>query len=63
MAVAWVLTLPCAAVIGGAAYGLTSIFGSDAVGVVLVAIMVIALLVAAFGSRLRRGPALTAAEG
>jgi PiT family inorganic phosphate transporter len=59
--VAWVLTLPGAAIIGGAAYGLTTIFGNDALGVVLVTLMVISLVAAAFGSRLRRGPALTAA--
>jgi PiT family inorganic phosphate transporter len=60
--IAWVLTLPAAALIGGVAYGATSIFGDGAVGVVLVSVLVIALIVAAFGSRLRRGPALTAAE-
>jgi PiT family inorganic phosphate transporter len=59
--VAWVLTLPCAAVIGGAAYGLTSLFGDDAVGVVLVLLLVIALLAAAFGSRLRRHAAVSVA--
>jgi PiT family inorganic phosphate transporter len=60
IALAWLLTLPCSAVIGGAAYGLSSVFGDDAVGVVLVLLVVIMLLVAAFGSRLRRGPAITA---
>jgi PiT family inorganic phosphate transporter len=61
IALAWILTLPCAAVIGGAAYGLSSVFGDDAVGVVLVTLLVIGLLAAAFGSRVRRGPAITAA--
>jgi PiT family inorganic phosphate transporter len=60
IALAWVLTLPCAAVIGGAAYGITSLFGDDAVGVVLVLLVVAGLLAAAFGSRVRRGPAITA---
>src|SRR3954467_6626124 len=60
IAVAWVLTLPCSAVIGGAAYGVCSLFGNQAVGVVLVALLVIGLLLAAFGTRIRRGPALTA---
>ncbi|QEC49587.1 inorganic phosphate transporter [Baekduia soli] len=60
IALAWVLTLPCAAVIGGAAYGLCSIFGSDAAGVIVVSLLVIGLLAAAFGSRVRRGPAITA---
>ena len=60
IALAWVLTLPCAAVIGGAAYALSSLFGNDALGVILVLLLVIGLVAAAFGSRLRRGPALTA---
>jgi inorganic phosphate transporter, PiT family len=58
--VAWVLTLPCSAVIGGVAYGLTSILGDDALGVIVVLLMVIGLIAAAFGSRVRRGPAITA---
>lgn len=62
IALAWILTLPCAAVIGGAAYGLSSIFGNDALGVIVVLLLVIGLLAAAFGSRVRRGPAITAAE-
>jgi PiT family inorganic phosphate transporter len=57
IALAWVLTLPC---IGGVAYALVSLFGDGAVGVVLVLMMVISLLGAAFGSRVRRGPAITA---
>ena len=32
IAVAWVLTLPCAALIGAVAYGVTSIFGTGALG-------------------------------
>jgi PiT family inorganic phosphate transporter len=50
---AWVLTLPMAAAIGGAAYGLTRIFGTGALGPVLVSIMVIGLIVAVFGHRAR----------
>src|SRR6476469_5556384 len=46
IAIAWVLTLPCSAVIGGAAYGLSSLFGNDALGVVVVLLLVIGLLVA-----------------
>src|SRR4051812_43879975 len=57
---AWGLTLPCSAVIGGAAYGMSSVFGDDAVGVIVVALLVVGLIAAAFGSRLRRGPAITA---
>ena len=57
---AWVLTLPGAAVIGGAAYGLVSALGDSAGGVLIVLLLVIGLIGAAFGSRLSRGPALTA---
>jgi PiT family inorganic phosphate transporter len=61
IALAWVLTLPCAAVIGGAAYGLSSVFGNDSLGVIVVLLLVVGLVAAAFGSRVRRGPAITAA--
>jgi PiT family inorganic phosphate transporter len=61
IALAWLLTLPCSAVIGGVAYGLTSIFGDDSLGVIVVLLLVIGLIAAAFGSRVRRGPALTGA--
>jgi inorganic phosphate transporter, PiT family len=61
IALAWVLTLPCAAVIGGAAYALSSVFGDSSLGVILVLLLVIGLIAAAFGSRVRRGPAITAA--
>lgn len=60
IALAWLLTLPASAAIGGLAYGLTSLFGNDAVGVVLVVALTAATIAAAFGARLRRGPALTA---
>src|SRR4051812_15155542 len=59
---AWILTLPCAAIIGAAAYALTDLLGNGAVGVILVLLSVAGLIAAAFASRLRRGPALTAAE-
>jgi PiT family inorganic phosphate transporter len=61
IALAWVLTLPCAAVIGGAAYALSSVFGDNSLGVIVVLLLVIGLIAAAFGARLRRGPAITAA--
>jgi PiT family inorganic phosphate transporter len=48
---AWVLTLPAAAAIGGACYGLTRIFGTGALGPVIVTVLVIAVIVAAFGRR------------
>jgi PiT family inorganic phosphate transporter len=61
IALAWLLTLPCSAVIGGVAYALTSVFGDDSLGVIVVLLLVIGLIAAAFGSRVRRGPALTGA--
>jgi inorganic phosphate transporter, PiT family len=53
--VAWLLTLPAAAAIGAAAYGLTSIFGSGALGPVLVTLMALALVVAIFTRRAQQG--------
>ncbi len=49
--VAWGLTLPCSAAIGALAYGATRIFGTGALGPVVVALSVIGLIVAAFGRR------------
>ena len=60
MFIAWVLTLPAAGAIGGLAYGLTRIFGDGALGPVVVSLMVIALIAAMFGNRVKRGPAITA---
>jgi inorganic phosphate transporter, PiT family len=52
---AWLLTLPAAAAIGGVAYGLTRIFGTGALGPVLVALMALALVLAAFMRRSQQG--------
>jgi len=56
---AWLLTLPAAAAIGalayGLTYGLTEIFGSGALGPVLVSLMSLSLVAAAFTRRWRRG--------
>jgi PiT family inorganic phosphate transporter len=52
---AWLLTLPAAALIGGAAYGLTRIFGTGALGPVLVTLTTVALIVAAFSRRSQQG--------
>jgi PiT family inorganic phosphate transporter len=62
IAVAWVLTLPASGAIGALAYGATRIFGTGALGPVVVSLCVIGLIAAALGRRLQRGPALTAAE-
>jgi inorganic phosphate transporter, PiT family len=53
--VAWLLTLPAAAAIGALAYGLTAIFGSGALGPVLVTLMSLSLIVVVFSRRSRRG--------
>ena len=53
--VAWLLTLPAAAAIGAAAYGVTRIFGTGALGPVLVTLMALSLVVAVFARRAQRG--------
>jgi inorganic phosphate transporter, PiT family len=53
--VAWLLTLPAAAAIGAATYGVTRIFGTGALGPVLVSVAALSLVVAAFARRYQRG--------
>jgi PiT family inorganic phosphate transporter len=55
LVVAWLLTLPAAAAIGAAAYGFTRIFGTGALGPLIVLIMAIALALSLFAQRIRRG--------
>jgi inorganic phosphate transporter, PiT family len=57
---AWVLTLPAAAAIGAIVYGVSSIFGSGALGPILVSVCVIMLMAGLFGKRVSQGPAITA---
>jgi len=52
---AWILTLPAAAVIGAAVYGITRIFGTGALGPLIVTLMSLSLLTAVFARRVRRG--------
>jgi PiT family inorganic phosphate transporter len=52
---AWLLTLPAAAAIGALAYGATAIFGSGALGPVLVTLMSLSLISAVFTRRFRKG--------
>jgi inorganic phosphate transporter, PiT family len=59
--VAWLLTLPAAAAIGAAAYGVTELIGSGALGPALVALMFISLLVALFVRRSQQGAPVPAA--
>src|SRR3954470_20095905 len=56
IAVAWVLTLPAAALIGGLVYAISSAFGSGALGPVVVAVALLAMLVAVFARRLAHPP-------
>jgi PiT family inorganic phosphate transporter len=61
--VAWLLTLPAAAAIGGLTYGFTRIFGTGALGPVLVTLMALSLIAVAFSRRAQRGAPVTAAGG
>ncbi len=61
--VAWLLTLPAAAAIGALTYGLTRIFGTGALGPVLVTLMAISLIAAAFARRAQRGAPVPASSG
>ncbi|HVC06738.1 MAG TPA: inorganic phosphate transporter [Solirubrobacterales bacterium] len=53
---AWLLTLPAAAAIGAAAYGIARIFGTGALGPLLVALIALALIGLAFPRRSQREP-------
>jgi PiT family inorganic phosphate transporter len=61
--VAWILTLPAAAAGGALVYGVTSIFGSGALGPVVVSAVLLLIVGVALGRRLQQGRAITAAEG
>jgi PiT family inorganic phosphate transporter len=60
IALAWVLTVPCAGAIGALAYGASRVFGEGALGPVLVSLCVVTFIAGAFARRIQRGPALTA---
>jgi PiT family inorganic phosphate transporter len=53
---AWILTLPAAGAIGGIVYGVTRIFGTGALGPIVVSILVLGLIGAIFGRRFREAP-------
>jgi PiT family inorganic phosphate transporter len=61
--VAWLLTLPAAAAIGALTYGFTRIFGTGALGPILVTLMALSLIAAAFARRAKEGAPVTAAGG
>ncbi|HYX78743.1 MAG TPA: inorganic phosphate transporter [Solirubrobacterales bacterium] len=52
---AWLLTLPAAAAIGGAAYGVTRVFGTGSLGPAVVTTIGLALVAIAFARRIREG--------
>ncbi len=58
---AWLLTLPAAAAIGAVVYGFTHIFGSGALGPVLVTVMALAAVAAIFIRRAQQGSPVPAA--
>jgi PiT family inorganic phosphate transporter len=60
IAVAWVLTLPAAAFIGGVVYGFSSIFGSGALGPLIVSLSILGVVLAFMARRVGRGQVLTA---
>src|SRR5205085_8658601 len=57
--VAWVLTLPCSALVGGLVYGITHLFGDGAAGPVIVAAAGVDLTIYVFVRRLQQGAATT----
>ena len=50
---AWVLTLPAAGTMGAIVYGVTRIFGTGALGPIVVSVLVVGLIAAIFGRRWR----------
>jgi PiT family inorganic phosphate transporter len=61
--IAWILTLPASAGIGALTYGVTRIFGTGALGPIVVSAALVATIIAVFARRLRQGSPITAAEG
>jgi inorganic phosphate transporter, PiT family len=57
---AWVLTIPGSALVGATAFGMTRVFGTGALGPVVVSLMLVGLLLAIFGRRAVQGRPLTA---
>jgi PiT family inorganic phosphate transporter len=50
---AWILTIPAAGAIGGLAFGVTRIFGTGALGPIVVSLLALSLIAAIFGRRAR----------
>jgi inorganic phosphate transporter, PiT family len=60
IALAWVLTLPAAAIMGAAVYAFSSIFGSGALGPLVVSLSILGVILGFLGRRVARGQVLTA---
>ncbi|MGZ4268948.1 MAG: anion permease [Solirubrobacteraceae bacterium] len=60
IAIAWVLTLPAAAIGGALVYAVSSLFGSGALGPLIVSVSILSVGLAFFGRRVARGQVLTA---
>jgi PiT family inorganic phosphate transporter len=60
---AWILTLPASALIGAAVYGVTRIFGTGALGPMIVTVMSLSLLAAVFARRAQQGAPVEASSG
>ena len=63
IAVAWVLTLPMAALGGAAVWGIARIFGTGSLGPLLVSIVLLGVILAIFGRRIQQGSPVTASGG
>jgi inorganic phosphate transporter, PiT family len=59
---AWLLTIPAAAIFGGLVYGIVRVFGTGALGPAIVSVVILSVIAAVFARRISRGPAITAAE-
>jgi PiT family inorganic phosphate transporter len=60
IAIAWSLTLPASAFIGALVYAISSVFGSGALGPLVVSLSILGVVLAFFGRRISRGQVLTA---
>src|SRR4051795_8883293 len=60
IALAWVLTLPAAAAVGGLTYAVVALFGTHTAGPIVVCVLLVGLLTLALGRRLAGGRTLTA---
>jgi PiT family inorganic phosphate transporter len=60
IAIAWVLTLPAAAIGGAAIWGVARIFGTGALGPVIVSVLLVGVILAVFARRIQQGSPVTA---